>query len=194
LVLFKPLCDSHRGPELLDNLPLSVHPRVVWAYRDVDGRTKSALAKFGDANLRVLSEIATGRGLARWQAQRLSTETLEFIRSFDYSKMTPATASALFWYARNMLLFELKLAGRPDVFVSSYDALVEDPATTITALCDFLGFPYRPQLHAHIAVRSAPSGAPAELSIDPRVRERCAEITTRLEAAAAASRARAQAA
>src|SRR5437660_7321146 len=37
-------------------------------------RSRSALSKFGDNNLRVLTEIAAGRGSDRWQAQRLRSE------------------------------------------------------------------------------------------------------------------------
>ncbi|MDQ1489769.1 MAG: hypothetical protein QOJ23_2283, partial [Actinomycetota bacterium] len=71
-VVFKPLCDSHRVEELLDGLGTSSPGRAIWAYRSVDGRVASALAKFGDTNLRVLREIAAGGGRDRWQAQGLS--------------------------------------------------------------------------------------------------------------------------
>src|SRR5207248_1518559 len=92
-VLFKPLCDSHRVDELLA-LHTPTSGRAIWAYRGVDGRVRSALAKFGDANLRVLTEIAAGRGGDRWQAQRLSRESLDLIRSFDWPAVSPASAAA----------------------------------------------------------------------------------------------------
>ncbi|MBV9664008.1 MAG: hypothetical protein JOZ37_08580, partial [Actinobacteria bacterium] len=71
-VLFKPLCDSHRVDELLA-LDTPMPGRAIWAYRDVDDRVRSALAKFGDNNLQVLRQIADGTGTGRWQAQRVST-------------------------------------------------------------------------------------------------------------------------
>src|SRR5205823_5162999 len=101
--------------------------RAIWAYRGVDGRVRSALAKFGDANLRVLTEIASGRGRETWQAQRLSPESLELIGSFDWASMSAASAAALFWYVRNSLFFDLGLERRDDVLLSSYDALVSFP-------------------------------------------------------------------
>ena len=178
-VLFKPLCDSHRTDELLDGLGTTSPARAIWAYRSVDGRVASALAKFGDTNLRVLRELATGRGGQRWQAQRLSGASLELIGSFDYATMTPATAAALFWYIRNMILFERGFDRRPDVTVVSYDALLADPEARMRDLCAFLGTAYDPQLVAHIDAGRAPAGRTVE--IDPAVRELCAVLQARLD-------------
>jgi hypothetical protein len=178
-VLFKPLCDSHRVDELLDSLGTQTPGRAVWAYRSVDGRVRSALAKFSDHNLQVLREIAAGRGSDRWQAQRLSHESLELIRSFDYEAMSPESAAALFWYVRNSLFFELGLDRRPDVALVSYDALVADPEGAVQPLCRFLGFPWSPRLVAHIDARSSSARPP--LALDRRIRECCTELQERLD-------------
>jgi len=124
LVLFKPLCDSHRVDELLDGIGPPGGARAIWVYRSVDGRVRSALNKFGDVNLQVLREIAAGRGLDRWQAQRISPENLDLVASFDYDRLDAASAAALFWYVRNALFFQLGLERRADVALVSYDALV----------------------------------------------------------------------
>jgi hypothetical protein len=184
-VLFKPLCDSHRIDELLDELGTTSPARAVWAYRSVDGRVASALAKFGDVNLRVLRGIAEGRAADWWQAQRIAPETIEFLRSFDYGAMSPATAAALFWYLRNGLVFELGLDRRPDVALVSYDAVLADPEGQMGELCAFLGFEPNPALVAHIEPRTSPSRR--RLDIDPRVRERCADLEARLDGARGSS-------
>lgn len=182
-VLFKPLCDSHRVTQLLDDLPVPTPGRAIWAYRDVDARVRSAVAKFGDANLQALRQIAAGTGDAMWQAQGLSPATRDLLRSFDYGQMTAETAAALFWYARNSLFFELGLPDRPDVLLSSYDALVADPEPVMRSLCSFLDFPWRPELAAHIEPRGD-AGRARPLDIDPRVRLHCAELTVRLDTVA----------
>lgn len=182
-VLFKPLCDTHQIDRLLDELPVASPGRAIWAFRDVDGRARSALAKFGDANLHVLREIAVTGGGNRWQAQRLSASNLALIREFDYDEMSPASAAALFWYARNSLFFELGLHERHDVVLSSYDAMVRDPEGNMRALCRFLGFPWRPRLTAHMAPRGG--NVKAALDVDPRIRKRCDQLRARLEATAA---------
>jgi hypothetical protein len=180
-VLFKPLCDSHRTPELLDGLGLERSPRALWAYRSVDGRARSAVAKFGDVNLRVLRELANGGGRTRWQAQRLSSDSLQLIASFDWDRMGPLDAAALFWYVRNRLYFELGLAGRPDVLVVSYDAMVAQPEAEMARICQFLGVAYDRRLIAHVTPR--PAGHADVLQLDHRIRDRCEELSARLEAA-----------
>ena len=184
-VLFKPLCDSHRIDEILDGLGTPSPGRAVWAYRSVDGRVRSALAKFGNNNLDVLTEIAAGRGRDRWQARGLSPENLALIESFDHSAMTPESAAALFWYVRNCLYFERGLDSRPDVTLASYDSCLADPDGNMRSLCAFLEFPFDPELAAHIERREAPERRPLE--IDPEIRRRCDELTARLDAARVAA-------
>jgi hypothetical protein len=178
-VLLKPLCDSHRTAELLDGLGSRQPGRALWVYRSVDGRARSALAKFGDANLQALREIAAGGGRHRWEAQLLSPDSLDLVASFDWTRMNAASAAALFWYVRNRLYFELGLDRRSDVLLVSYDAMLADPVTEARRICAFLQFPYHPRLVAHVAPR-APA-MPGPLDIDPRVRARCEELAARLD-------------
>jgi hypothetical protein len=186
-VLFKPLADSHRTAELLDGLGTPSPGRAIWVYRSVDGRVRSALTKFGSNNLVVLREIAAGRGNGLWQRQGLSAELLALVRSFDYERLSPESAAALFWYLRNTLLFELGLDRREDVLPVHYDALVRGPETVMRTVCAFLAFPYDPKLTAHVTSRQARNAAP--LAIDPVIRERCTALQSRLDAAAEARRA-----
>jgi hypothetical protein len=179
-VLFKPLCDSQRVGEILDTLGTPSPGRAIWAYRSVDGRVRSALAKFGTNNLDVLSEIAAGRGRDRWQARGLSPENLALIESFDYATMTPESAAALFWYVRNALFFEQGLDRRADVALASYDRFLAQPDASMRALCGFLDFPFHPALAAHIERRDAPQRRP--LAIDPEIRRHCDLLTQRLDA------------
>jgi hypothetical protein len=181
-VLFKPLCDSHRTAELLDGIGTPTRGRAIWAYRGVDGRVRSSLAKFGDTNLRALARIAAGHGTALWQAQGLSEESLELIRSFDYRRMSPASAAALFWYVRNSLFFELGLSERPDVILMSYDEMLAQPEPSMRALCRSLGLPFDPAYVRHVETRSRP-GHPVE-DIDPLIRARCADLQGRLDTVA----------
>jgi hypothetical protein len=180
IVLMKPLCDAHRTNELLDRMDTPTPGRAIWAVRDVDGRVRSATAKFGDTNLRVLREIAAGE-TGIWQAGGLSASNRELIGGFDYSTMTPESAAALFWYVRNSLYFDLGLDRRDDVLLVSYDRMVEEPEREMRLICAFLDFPYDRRLVAHIELRDRPGRDP--LPIDPLVRARCDELTGRLNAA-----------
>jgi len=180
-VLFKPLCDSHRANQLLDGMSTPSPGRAIWAYRDVDGRVRSSLAKFGASNLDALRRIAAGDGGGMWQAGGLSAERLAQVRDLVGDNTTPETAAALFWYLRNALYFDLGLDRRADVLLVSYEAMVADPAAEMRRICTFLDLPYRPSLHEHVDARSASERPP--LAIDPRVRTLCDELAARLEAA-----------
>lgn len=177
-VLFKPLCDSHRVDHLLDSLGTASPGRAIWAYRNVDGRVRSAVSKFGRNNLLFLRDIAAGKGAGMWQAQRLSEATLDQVSSFDYSTMTPETAAALFWWMRNGLYFEIGLDRRDDVLLASYEDMLTDPVAAMLAVCRFLGLRYRRQLIEHVSPRSP--GGVRTLDIDPRVRSLCADLEGRL--------------
>jgi hypothetical protein len=180
-VLLKPLCDAHRTVELLEALQTRSAPRALWVYRSVEGRARSAVAKFGDHNLQVLRELAAGHGRDRWQAQGLSRDSLELIGRFDWSAVDALSAAALFWYVRNRLYFELGLHDRRDVLLVSYDAMVADPAAEMRRICAFLGFPYHPWLVNGIHARPPATAPPT--GIHPHIAARCAGLTDRLEAA-----------
>ncbi|MDG4780907.1 hypothetical protein O7614_14775 [Micromonospora sp. WMMD961] len=195
-VLVKPLCESHRVDELLA-LPGLPPGRALWVYRDVDDRARSEVAKFGDANLRALRAIADGSIGRRWQGQRLDADAVELIRAHDPLRLDPHSGAALFWYVRNSLVFHLGLDQRADVLLCDYDALVVEPEAQLRRLCAFLDFPYRPELHAHIAPRrSHDAGAAGHrpLPIDRRVRALCDELTDRLGSCATDARSQTKAA
>jgi hypothetical protein len=189
--LFKPLCDSHRTDQLLDSLGTTMPARAIWAYRSMEGRVRSSLSKFRNHNLTVLSDIAAGRGLERWQAQGIAADTMALIRSFDWSAMSPASAAALFWYVRNRLLFDLDLNDRPDLVVVSYRELVKHPYESFEPVLNLLDLRYTPDLLAHIDAREGAGGPRPELDIDPRVHEVCDQLESRLDAVARHHRERA---
>jgi sulfotransferase family protein len=184
-VLFKPLCDSHRTPEMLAHF--APQARAIWAYRNVDGRVRSAVAKFGESNLRVLRAFAAGekqRPWNAWQVQGLSDESASFIRSLDFNCLTAESAAALFWYVRNLLYFEMALDRRPDTVLANYDEFLAEPERVARALCNFLEQPYRREMIAHVDSRRPAQRAP--LPIDQRIRERCSDLKKRLDEVCAA--------
>jgi hypothetical protein len=180
-VLFKPLCDSHRVSELLDELGAPSAGKAIWIYRRYEGRARSAVATFGSSNLNVLRQMAAGGGTDRWQAQGLSLESWDLIRSTDFDSVSPEAAAALFWYIRNAMYFEHGLHDRPDVTLVSYDAFVGNPAGTMQAICRFLDFEYSSRLIMHVENRPHRGREPLELP--GRIRERCEDLQRRLDRA-----------
>ena len=177
-VLFKPLCDSHRTPELLDELHTPAHGLAIWTYRGFEGRVRSSIAKFGDSNLRALQRIEAGEGAGSWQAGGLNDDGFDLIRSLDPRSMSAESGSALFWFLRNSLYFDLGLDRRPDVMLISYDTMIAEPEAVMGSLCGFLGLPFRRGLIGHIESRKPRRD---RIEIDPVIRERCAALQAALD-------------
>jgi hypothetical protein len=174
-IVFKPLADSHRVLHLLDGLETERAPRAVWVVRSLEGRVRSALAKWPDKDLRAIREIAGGRRV--WQGGGLKPEKLALARSLELDALSRESASALLWYLRNSLYFDLGLAGRDDVLLVSYEHLLAEPEAEIRRVCAFLSIDYRERMSSRIAPR--PAASEASLAIDPAILERCAELEAR---------------
>lgn len=180
-VVFKPLADSHRGVQLLEDVAPGPPGRAVWVHRDVVGRTRSSLSKFGDHDRRVVTSIVRGDGASLWQAQGLSAHAMQALQRFWSPDITPATGSALLWYARNEMVLSSGLAGRDDVLLTSYDRLLACPEVVWASICRFLGMPESPELVAHVAPRSLETPT-TDPGIDDDVLVLCRGLQERLDA------------
>ena len=180
-VLFKPLCDSHLTTQLLDHSATAGQSgAALWVYRDPDARARSALAKFGDANLQALRSIADGSGLDSWQALGLTATQLDYVRSLDWSVTTPYEAALIFWALRNEIYFSLGLDRRPDTILTRYEDLLADPVAAFAPICNLLELEFDPQYVEHIEVRHAPAD-PAPVA--PHVRDLVDAMLDRLQSA-----------
>lgn len=192
-MLFKPLAESHRTVELLEHLGTPTPPKAIWAYRQVDGRVRSAVAKFGPNNLLALRAIAAGDpkrqisvagpsqemiGLIR---EGLSDESLAWIRSLDWDALDAQAGAAVFWCVRNERYFELGLQARQDVILSSYDRMIADPEEAMRPLCAFLGVAFDASLVSHVQRRGAADLPP--LALPAAIRGWCDELGARLDRA-----------
>jgi hypothetical protein len=175
-VLFKPLLDSHRILDLLEGYEGSA--KALWVYRGVRERVRSAVAKFGDSNLRVLLRRHEP-GFQHWQLGGLSEESRALLDRFDTRTLTPADGAALFWLIRNRLFFELSLHERRDALLVSYDSFIVTPEPAMRRVSDFLDFPYRPALIAH--VRPQRSRSNGDSDIKPEILECCDALMERLD-------------
>lgn len=184
-VLFKPLVESHLILDFLEDLESAAPPRALWVYRGVRGRVRSAVAKFGESNLRVLREYAANPQFRHWQLgdqMGLSEQQQSLLNLFDPDELTPADGAALFWLTRNSLVFELGLDQREDVMLVSYDAFIQSPEPAMRRICEFLNFPFRPELVKHIRERG-PAPAVSSTIAQP-ILELCDELNLRLDRAA----------
>ena len=177
IVVFKSLLDAHRIVPLMTELGTPGKGRSIWIYRSMEGRVRSTLARWPDNNRRVLEEIAAGQD--RWEARGLTPELLALVRGLDFERLSRESATALVWYLRNSLYFNLGLDRREDVALVSYERVLGEPRRLIQHLCDFVGVEFNSRMIDSISPR--PPAMHERLQIDKQIELLCAGLYERLE-------------
>ena len=169
IVVAKPLLDSQRTCELLDDYPRS---KALWVMRDYRGVIGSSLRKFSGQieNVRRVLEEPDD-----WRGECVSDETRDFIAGFYRSDMQREDAAALMWVSRNQFFFDQALNESPEVSIVSYEDLVQQRDVAMRRIYDFLGvsFPARPltnSIHQHALGRGK------DVKIDSGIQDKCEAI------------------
>ncbi|MEO0421040.1 MAG: sulfotransferase [Pseudomonadota bacterium] len=164
IIAFKPLTSSHLARDMLARYAKG---RVIWALRHPSDRARSAVAKFGQQNLKLLQQLAGGERPDVWQTQGLEQRHFDLIGKMLANPIDAAGAAALFWYLRNDLFFAQALDRDDRAQVVCYERLVSAPAQQMEHLCNHLGIPYQPRLSNDIHARSVrcdwPTGSRGDL-------------------------------
>jgi len=129
VVLLKPLHDSQRATALLNAFPGS---KGIWIFRHYREVILSHLTYYKGRYealpyLRDLLEL----NKKSWKAEGLGPEMRRFIQEHKELATTPTAAFALFWLARNSLLFDQE---HPEMIAFNYNSLVEQPVKALGML------------------------------------------------------------
>ncbi len=173
-VVVKALCELQDLKALLDAFAPA---RAVWMVRHYDDVANSATELWQKMPY-FLGEIlhTPGGGEAGWRARGVSDATRAQLAGHWRPDLDNPTASALFWWLRNVLFFEQGLDRDPRVRWVSYEALVRDPQGQVPPLFDFMGVPFAQRVMAKVTARSVHKRPPA--AIDPAVRQLCDGLLT----------------
>lgn len=164
-VLLKPLHDSQRAAELLDRFDNS---RGIWIFRHYDSVVQSHLGYYQHDPLDYLQPLRR-MDINSWMLCGLEYQSLEEIRNLlNIADSSIPDLYAIFWYARNSLLFQqLK---RPNLLVMSYESLIATPHQCLQALSNHLGVELSTK--ALLVPQQRRSNAPA-LKLNPDVELAC---------------------
>ncbi|MEM7013769.1 MAG: hypothetical protein AAF585_20065 [Verrucomicrobiota bacterium] len=122
VIVAKPLMESQRASELLDEFPTSVGLWLLRGYRAV---ANSMIQKWGDqAGYTQLLPIIHGQGT--WREEKVPQNVAEKIRELAKPNMPLADGCALFWYMRNALYHAQHLDSHARVAVVQYERLVTE--------------------------------------------------------------------
>ena len=88
-------------------------------------------------------------------------------------RLTPISAAALFWWARNQLYFDQQLWNDDRIKIVNYEAALNRPVEMVDALSSYLGVGLPSQA---IAAKIRPYNDRVPLHLHPKVEYLCAEM------------------
>jgi hypothetical protein len=172
VVVLKPICETHRIPELLERFPGA---KAVWIFRNYQDAVNSASVKWSSGR-EALARVAAGS--SDWRAGGLGPDKLELVRRLYRTEMTLHEANAVMWYLRNGLFFDLHVDTRPDVLLVRYEDLVDHPRIHVVRMFDFLDMPVPAQ--AVEAIQPSRRGNRSFPTIAEEIRSLCEGLHNRL--------------
>jgi Sulfotransferase domain len=177
LVVLKPLVESQRAPELLSALS---NAKAVWMYRHYRDVAASSVRTFGAENAHRDVELLLTDSPPNWRGEHVPEETRKTLEDVFTEDTSPVDAAALFWWARNMLFFQLGLHERADARLLRYEALVERTGDVMRDLYAFLGVPFTNAPLDRSAHRRALERG-RDVTLSPHVDELCRAMYERIE-------------
>lgn len=173
-ILFKPILDTPRVPELLARFP---EAKVLFAVRHWTAVVRSARVAFGIDGL-------PGR-VAGWMADDFAEfhtpvpeATRQRVRVLWRADLDPNSATALYWLFYTGLYLDLGLEADPRVCLVLYEAVMEQPDRRLREICAFLEIGFRQRMIAGIAPRKR-HGTEA-LEAEPAIAEACEALYARV--------------
>ena len=178
-VVFKPLQDSQHCDHMLEESPGA---RLLWVVRRYQDVVRSWTAKWGDGLHDALRSLARDEACDHWMAERMPADRRQRVAELFHDDLSIPSNAALRWVLRNEIYFDRGLERQGEnVSTVHYEDLVGDPVTTFGGIFEDLGLEFDRRLVDHVSPRRVP--APS-VEIDPRIREHCEELTSRLHRAA----------
>jgi len=138
--LIKPLCESQRANELLDRFP---HAQIVWIFRHYSTCIASHVRYYRAQHhaVQYVQDIVNP-AVNSWKCVGLSMEARARLADYQHVQLTPESAYAIYWLARNLHYFKMIRSGR--VHLVNYEKLIEASQTQSKQIFEALGVPYRP--------------------------------------------------
>jgi hypothetical protein len=174
-VVFKALCELQELKKMFDDFAPA---KGIWIIRNFEDVVNSHIAKWTGMPSEI-AKIVKDRNAAGWRGRGMSDATHALVKKLYYPELSIASASALFWYFRNVLFFEQALDRDPRVLLIRYETMVTEPTRQFAALFDFLGLRYTSRVASAVFASSIRKSAPPEIA--PRIREVCEGLTAKFD-------------
>ena len=137
--LIKPLCESQRANELLDRFP---HAQIVWIFRHYSACIASHVRYYrGQHDAVEYVQDIVNPAANSWKCVGLTMQARARLAVYQHVQLTPESAYAIYWLARNLLYFNIVRSGR--VHLVNYEDLIGAPEAQSKQIFGALGVPYR---------------------------------------------------
>lgn len=177
VIVLKPLIETQRIVAYLKHFGDS---SALWMYRNPKDVTISYLKKFGPNNgINDLRPLLSAEH-DHWICETMSAQTRSIALSHVSDAMTAQDATALGWWIRNRLFFDLELNQHPRVTMCSYENLVTSPMFSLVRLRSSLGLA-APQRWATWGVRTDSIGQGRDVVLSQPINRLCFDLWEELK-------------
>jgi hypothetical protein len=176
-IILKPLVETQNILQLLEFFSGS---KALWMYRNYKDFVQSTVNRFHiDVGINALKAIIE-REPSNWRSEKVSDRVYSIISKHYSDEISPYDASALFWFARNQLFFDLDLENNPRVFMCRYEDLAAHPVEMVNEIYNFMDIEYiiSKKIVQDINTRAIGKGITVELS--PNIEELCQSLLTQM--------------
>jgi len=181
LIILKPLVESQNTQLLLDYFPNS---KALWLYRDYKAVARSHVNKWtGQNSIRDLKAIVD-QTPNNWRYENVSDALRDIVVQYFSRDIDGYDASALYWFVRNRLFFDLQLDQEPRVMLCRYETLAQHPVRIMKKIYDFIerDFPGS-RIVAEVNVDAVDKGR--DINLAPAIDQVCRNLLAQLDAISA---------
>ncbi len=178
--LVKPLHDSQRARELLAAFP---EARGIWIFRDYRQVIQSYKGFFRNEDFRRRIGPLWDVSVDSWMNQSIPEDVASLLAEFPLPEIEDHNAYALYWLARNSVLFQQDLEN--ELLILNYADCVRNPTQVLERISLHIGLSLPSRFGLIVHQESLRESFP--FTVDSRIATRCEALQQRLTAAAAAS-------
>jgi hypothetical protein len=168
----------HEAHDLHHLMEAFAPAKAIWMFRSYDDAVNSFLHRWPGWRNKI-DALVHDRNAADWRGSGMTDATHQIVRQHYRPDMNDASATALFWFYRNRLLFDQGLERDPRMLLVRYEDLVSNSSSYAKRLTDAVGIELTPAMRRVAHTESVRKHASPQL--DAGVRDLCELMLQELE-------------
>lgn len=176
--IFKPLEDTHRVLDMLDNFEGSKAIFIFRHYSDVIN--SSIKLGWGKHLKQYIQNINDGIEFKFSGSLNLTAQNIQLIKELYQDNLSEENCIALIWYLRNTLFFDLNLSQNSSVLLIQYEKIVSDPKKEFKRIFDFINLPLSSSVFYDISAKNV--GKAQRPQLDKKIAGLCDAMFDKLVA------------